>query len=200
MLMVLVGNGPSAPGYAEDIDQANCVVRCNVAKLGPAGRKWDVWCFSGSKLMQKLSREVGLFDAPDTPKVAWCIRDRKIAEKGCKRLFPDSKREYLPEANLVRLERALNPKRKISPSTGFMALEMCLVHKPTRLAIVGFDATGYRGATAGHGPHTSAGWQPWKARGRPHDFAREKELIACWARTRIFCGQEYPETEPEWWR
>jgi hypothetical protein len=201
-LTVLVGNGPSAPQYAEEIDRADTVIRINMFPPGEAGNKWDIWWCSMSDYVRKTSRRWNLYQRAERPDRVWGLFPRRFIPADWGERVPTVEM-WINHARLWALEVAISNDQHLAASSGFMAFDMVLRYRPERLAIVGFDATDDDKAPGwGHWPSNNhALWNPkGVGKGRRHSFSREKVLMREWQETRKFCGCLYPDTEPIWWR
>lgn len=210
--MILVGNGPSAPQYAAEIDQGDVVARINAFPIGEAGTKWDAWYSAFCGFGGEHAKKIGMYDHPSKP--SWVWMPETIPLSNCP--FKTSKvttisRQRIAEIcaltnRLSKVPRGRHPVtgkiRPIQPTSGILALDVALSLKPKKLVIVGFDARNAQSPGWMHYGSTPAPWSPEKPSpsGGKHDYELQTRMQEEWLKTRRFYGKHYPDTEPVWWR
>ncbi len=192
MRMALVGNGPSSKRYGSEIDDYDKVVRINAFPYGDAGKKWDVWASDFYAGMISISQRLGLMKYTHLPREIWKMGKLFDFQRAFKNRHPDVV-VITSECDRTILEKYIGAR----PTGGFAALQMALETKPDELGIFGFDAS----------TPDAEGWGHWWGEdwndGRTlavHKLDREKAAIAEWCDSRMFCGIEYKDTAPAWWR
>jgi len=205
--MCLVGNGHSGLQYTEQIDACDSVVRLGAFPYGVSGKKWDIWFSSWHPNVQKRMRMLKLDTEDARPKELWGVARCRLS--GISLAPKGAAVKTIPIALQNSLINHLRSKSKLVQqagiTSGLIAIAMALQHKPDELCLVGFDATVPKEPGWGYpAPYLVTEFTFADAKGRPyrhpHDLPCEKKIIADWVKTRKFCGIEYPNTHPEWWR
>lgn len=210
--VVVVGNGPSAPQYADAIDACEVVVRCNAFPPDEAGKKWDVWYSAFFGLGLDHQKVLKMFDHPNRAK--WIWMPGSIDPKACPfhpERFSFISRQRIGEIALLtnklsKVPRGHHPQtgkiRPIQPTSGMFAIDMALTMQPKTLIIVGFDAKSFGAPGWSHYGSHPAPWAPERpsASGGKHDYELQTAMQEKWLATREFYGRKYPDTEPQWWR
>jgi hypothetical protein len=210
--MVLVGNGPSAPQYANEIDACDIVARINAFPIGEAGKKWDAWYSAFCGFGGEHAKKIGMYVHPSRP--SWVWMPVTVPVSNCP--FKPTRitliqRQRIGEIALLtnrlsKVTRGHHPVtgkvRPIQPTAGMLAIDIALSLKPKMLVIVGFDAKSKNSPGWRHYGSTPAPWSPEKPSpsGGKHDYELQTRMQEEWVFTRKFYGRYYPDTEPIWWR
>jgi hypothetical protein len=181
----VVGNGPSAPRYAAQIDACDEVIRLNAFPRGAAGRKWTIWasafypsiasCALASKMIEDIPQLREIWVLGEKPDMAALP-------------IPAEKRLHIDAAERARMAQLLHAR----PSCGYMAVDAAYHRAPDTLCLVGFDQ-----------PFTHW-WQDAHESGAErcaevHNIAREHSFYADMVGGRGL-GDFRPRTKVEWWQ
>lgn len=187
MKVCVVGNGPSAPRYAEAIDRCDCVVRVNAFPPDKAGKRWDVWASAFYQVINDFSRGC-LQTIKAVPKVKelWLLGESPVLDGLPFR--PDIKRQHMTAEKRAELERLLGAR----PTGGFMAVYMAYQLAPAELCLTGFDAVGghywtLNGIDWG-GARCAEVHNLWREHSYYHDMRQGRGLFGF-----------NPATKVEWW-
>jgi hypothetical protein len=151
MKIAVVGNGPSAAKFGEQIDACDFVVRVNFwLEMFPgnaAGGRCDAWAWYGQKEMRPEC-------VPPGDCEFWlCARPiNEVRLPSYSRALRTAGRRYT-RITPIGLWNWLHDRLGTLPSTGIQAVHMALDLKPSALLLVGFD---YAGSWK-KGPHSPDG-------------------------------------------